>query len=42
MGIKYSMEKNADFKLNYCQVFLHKSKEKLMATGLTLINDKKL
>ena len=35
MDIEYSMEKkNTDFKLNYCHVFLHKSKEKFMASGL--------
>ena len=27
------MEKNTDFKLNYCHVFLGKSTEKFTATG---------
>ena len=39
MDIKYSMEKNTDFKLNYCHVFLHKSKEKFTATGEQVIEN---
>ena len=34
MDFTYSVEKNIDFKLNYCHIFLRKGKEKFTATGL--------
>ena len=39
--IRYSVEKDTDFKLNYCHTFLRKSKEKFAATGLQFISYQK-